>query len=253
MPKLPLCRAPSKGLFSVLESSRRVAQKSSSETRTRGNTSGLLIQKTDAWIIPETSDPAAHAVVAPVDEEIDRAEQPVPALAADWQGTGRLGQPLGEGGLSSGSNVEDMRNWLRGLGARVWRTKGQMWPQLVHAEARQELPKRDEAWRADRARGLAEAGGQAELRVPRAPEEPSPEERARNEITHLPYQSWCAWCVMVKGRAKPYLQRPVESVKVPGFEMDFCYLLQDPKLRHEPGDGRRGSPDSVVCRNLDEV
>ena len=40
---------------------------------------------------------------------------------------------------------------------------------------------------------------------------------------------------MEKGRAKPHLQRPVESVKVPEFEMDFCYLLQDPKRRHEPG------------------
>ena len=36
--KLPLCRATSKGLFSVLESSRRVARKSSSETRTHGLT-----------------------------------------------------------------------------------------------------------------------------------------------------------------------------------------------------------------------
>ena len=35
---------------------------------------------------------------------------------------------------------------------------------------------------------------------------------------------------------KPHLQRPVESVKIPEFEMDFCYLLQDPKRRHEPGD-----------------
>ena len=39
-----------------------------------------------------------------------------------------------------------------------------------------------------------------------------------------------------KGRAKPHLQRPVESVKVLEFEMDFCYILQDPKRRHQPGD-----------------
>ena len=83
---------------------------------------------------------------------------------------------------------------------------------------------------------LAEAGGQGELRVPRGLEDPSAEERARHEITHLPYQLWCAWCVMERGRAKPHLQRPVESVKVPEFEMDFCYLLQDPKRRHQPGD-----------------
>ena len=41
---------------------------------------------------------------------------------------------------------------------------------------------------------------------------------------------------MGKGRAKPHLQRPVESVKFLEFEMDFCYLLQDPKRRHQPGD-----------------
>ena len=87
--------------------------------------------------------------------------------------------------------------------------------------------KRDEAWLADRARELAEAGGQGELRVPRAPEEPSADERARHEVTHLPYQPWCGWCVMEKGRAQPHLQRPVESVKVPEFELDFCYLLED--------------------------
>ena len=137
---------------------------------------------------------------------------------------------------SSGSNVEDMRNWLRALGAPVWGTKAQMWPRLVHAEARRELQKPDEAWLADRARELAEAGGQGELRVPRGPDEPSPEERACHEITHLRYQLWCAWCVMEKGRAKPHLRRPVESVKIPEFEMDFCSLLQDSKRRHESGD-----------------
>ena len=127
-------------------------------------------------------------MVAPVDEEIDRAEQPIPGpaapeaaaapgpeetqdmllereardFAAEWQRTRQLGQPLGEGGLSSGSNVEDMRNWLRALRASVWSTKAQMWPRVVHAEARRQLQKRDEAWLADRARELAEAGGQGE-------------------------------------------------------------------------------------------
>ena len=194
--------------------------------RVKGKTSGLLIQKTDAWIIPETSDPAPHAAVAPVDEEIGRPEQPIAALAApeaaaapraeetqgmrlerddrdlaaDWQRTRQLGQPLGEGGLSSGSNVE--KHAKPALGAPVWGKKAQMWPRIVHAEARRELQKRDEAWLADRVRELAEAGGQGELRVPRGPEEPSAEARARHEITHLTYRPWCAWCVMEKGRVK---------------------------------------------------
>ena len=75
---------------------------------------------------------------------------------------------------------EDSR--VAALGAPVWGTKSQMWPRLVHAEARREFQKRDEAWLADRARELAEARGQGELRVPRALDEPSPEERARHEI-----------------------------------------------------------------------
>ena len=48
----------------------------------KGKTFGLSIQKTDAWIIPETSDTAPHAAVAPADEEIGRAEAPNPAPAA---------------------------------------------------------------------------------------------------------------------------------------------------------------------------
>ena len=50
--------------------------------RVKGKTFGLSIQKTDAWVIPEISDLAPHAVVAPVDEEIGRAEQPNTAAAA---------------------------------------------------------------------------------------------------------------------------------------------------------------------------
>ena len=180
-------------------------------------TFGLSIQKTDAWIIPETSDPAPHAVVASVDEKIGRAEAPNTALAAPeavaaprpeetqgmrleregrdfvaaWQRSRQLGQPLGEGGLSSGSNVEDMRNRLKTFGALVWGTKAQMWPRLVHAEARRELQKRDEVWLADRARELAQAGGPGEFRVPRAPDEPSADERARHEVTLTVSTSVC--------------------------------------------------------------
>ena len=56
---------------------------------------------------------------------------------------------------------------------------------------------------------------------------------------------------MEKGRAKPHLQRPVESVKVPEFEMDFCYLLQDPKRRHEPDNrGVHGASWRKVVQNL---
>ena len=35
--------------------------------------------------------------------------------------------------------------------------------------------------------------------APRAPEEPSADERARHEVTHQPCQPWCAWCLMRHG------------------------------------------------------
>ena len=178
MSKLTLCRATSKGLCvgKLKQSGAEVkfgdkdpwidrqtdAGVQRVPVQVKGKTFGLSIQKTDAWIIPETSDPAPHAVAAPVDEEIDRAEQPLSApaapefaaaprpeetqgmrlereardLAANLQSSRQLGQPLGEEGLSSGSNVEDMRNRLTALGEPQWSTKAQMWPRFVHAEAR---------------------------------------------------------------------------------------------------------------------
>ena len=39
---------------------------------------------------------------------------------------------------------------------------------------------------------------QSSQSVPRASDEPSAEERARHEVTHLPYQPLRAWCVMRK-------------------------------------------------------
>ena len=124
--------------------------------RVKGETFGLSIQKTDASIIPGTSGPARRAVVAaaPRPEETQgmRLEREARDFAAAWQRSRQLGRPLGEGGLTSGSNVENMRNRLKTLGPPVWGTKAQMWPQ-------------------DESRELAEGGRQGELRVSRAPDE----------------------------------------------------------------------------------
>ena len=96
--------------------------------------------------LAEPHSPTQEAEAAPRPEETQgmRLEREARDLAASWQSSRQFGQPLGEGALSRGSNVEDMRNRLRALGAPVWVTKAQMWPRLVHAEARRELQKRDE-------------------------------------------------------------------------------------------------------------
>ena len=170
--------------------------------RVKSKTFGLTIWKTDAWKNSNPAPAAQEAEAAPKPEETSPRRQ--------------LGQPIGEGGLSSGSNVEDMRNLLRALGGPVWGTKARVWPRLVHAEARRELQKRDQAWLEDR----------SQKQEARAPNEPSAEEPARHEGREVE-----------KGRAEPHLQRPVESVmKVPEFEMDFCYLLQDSMRRHQHCD-----------------
>ena len=41
-------------------------------------------------------------------------------------------------------------------------------------------------------RGSQTVPESSQIRVPPAPEEPSADERARREVTHLPYQPWCA-------------------------------------------------------------
>ena len=99
MPKLPSCRADVKRpLLSVGKLTQSGAEVKFGDknswidlqtdagvqrvpVQVRGKTFGLSIQKIDAWIIRETSDPAPHAMEAPVDEEIDREKQPVPAPA----------------------------------------------------------------------------------------------------------------------------------------------------------------------------
>ena len=243
-------------LFSVLESSRRVVQKSSSEAKAHGLIFTLKLECNAClckWMVrpwasrfrfltPGSSQRQVAQLLMQlwrlyVDEEIGRAEAPNPPPAApeaaaaprpeETQGMRlerealELGQPRSDGGLSSGSNVEDMRNRLKALGAPVWGTKAQMWPRLVHAEARRELQKREEA--------VPESSQKQEDKVNSVCQQFQTnrhllrEHATKSHTYRINRGVHGAW---EKGRAKPQLQRPVESVKVPEFEMDFCYLLQ---------------------------
>ena len=180
----------------------------------KANCLASQFRKTEAWIIPETDDAAPHDEVAPVDEEIGRGEAPNPPPAASEAPAAP--RPEETQGMRLEREARDL--------AAVWQSSRQL----------RQRPGEDEVWLADRAREPAEGGGRGELHMPRAPEEPSADERAHHEVTHLPSQPWCASCVMGKGRAKPHLQRPGESVKVSEFETDFRHLPKDPKRRHQP-------------------
>ena len=55
----------------------------------------------------------------------------------------------------------------------------------------------------------------------KAPAEPTPQERAEHELTHLPFWSWCPTCVANKGRADNH---PKQTSKMPVVQFDFCYF-----------------------------
>ena len=57
-----------------------------------------------------------------------------------------------------------------------------------------------------------------------APVQPSPEEIALHWLTHIPYRSWCKWCVAAKRANSPHCAMPASSRDVPLFVVDYCYL-----------------------------
>ena len=69
------------------------------------------------------SSPESATTPRPEEPRGMRLEREDRDLAAVWQSSRHLGQPLDEGGLSSDSNVEDMRIRLKTLDAPVWDTK----------------------------------------------------------------------------------------------------------------------------------
>ena len=65
------------------------------------------------------------------------------------------------------------------------------------------------------------------IKVPTGPATPSAEERAPHEASrHVPYRSWCQWCIAARAADKPHLrgQQPDTDEAVPRIEFDFADL-----------------------------
>ena len=65
------------------------------------------------------------------------------------------------------------------------------------------------------------------IKVPTGPATPSAEERALHEASgHVPYRSWCQWCIAARAADKPHLrgQQPETDEAVPRIEFDFADL-----------------------------
>ena len=63
-------------------------------------------------------------------------------------------------------------------------------------------------------------------RSPHVPKEPTPQERAEHELTHLPFRSWCKTCVMSKSRQDHSKKL---RLKQPVLQCDYSFFT-DPKV-----------------------
>ena len=62
----------------------------------------------------------------------------------------------------------------------------------------------------------------------RQPQQPTPQQIAEHNVTHLPYRNWCPICVQGKGRQDNYKK---QQSRQPIIQVDFAYIKsqQDPK------------------------
>ena len=57
------------------------------------------------------------------------------------------------------------------------------------------------------------------------PKSPTDEERAKHELTHLPFKNWCEICVKTKANTPPHFKRnPSEEGRIPRLSMDYMFM-----------------------------
>ena len=130
----------------------------------------------------------------------------------------------GRSKLTPFSKVEAMRKRLGELGQPRYGSKAELWKRLEKAERlhQQTMKKHQE-----RQRRLREGQGEPPA-VPAGPKDPTPEEKAQHELTHLPPADWCEHCI--KGRAVDTAHRhvPVElKASNPRVEVDYSLVKVD--------------------------
>ena len=59
-----------------------------------------------------------------------------------------------------------------------------------------------------------------------APKEPSPDEKAKHELTHWPYRSWCGWCVQSRGHDDHHKRSDAERAALakPMLQIDYFFM-----------------------------
>ena len=59
-----------------------------------------------------------------------------------------------------------------------------------------------------------------------APKQPSADEVARHNLTHLPYRSWCPHCVACRKPNRHHRSQTHQERSVPVFCADYCFVRQ---------------------------
>ena len=54
------------------------------------------------------------------------------------------------------------------------------------------------------------------------PRLPTPDEVEQHNRTHIPFRSWCKWCVAGRGRGAQHRKAPESSVPIVGI--DYFYI-----------------------------
>ncbi len=92
------------------------------------------------------------------------------------------------------------------------------------------------------------------LRVARDPKLPSLDDVECHRCSHIPFRSWCRWCVMGRGRGDPHLTSAGSVIPIVGldyFYVDDGSVKERGKLDYEKGAaGETASDDERAAGNL---
>ena len=128
---------------------------------------------------------------------------------------GQMSQSWSQRGQQS-SNQHQEKDGSTAIGQQ---NEKRLWtpPRLAQQTLRESTSYKDEVQEVDE-EDLQQAKPARGLK---APAEPTQQERAEHELTHLPFRSWCPTCVANKGRVDNH---PKQASKMPVVQFDFCYF-----------------------------
>ena len=77
------------------------------------------------------------------------------------------------------------------------------------------------------------------LKVARDPQLPSQEDVECHRCCHIPFRSWCRWCVMGRGRGDPHLSSAGSNIPIVG--LDYFFIDDDAVKRRDELDYERNA------------